>query len=134
GDQVNTRVRHEDEVGGQVVDPYVNERAEQHASEDGSDNAAYERDEDSFGEQLAGDHPTGGTDGEADGQLARAVGSARGEDAGGIGAGSEQDQKSDEHDGQERLFDWVIALACGAGTTHSQGKAVIFLILFGHLA
>src|ERR1700722_13760924 len=91
GDEVNTGGGRDEEVGGKVSGAPLGERAEQQASEEGADDAANERDDHGFGEQLAGDHPGAGADGETDGELARPIGSARREDAGEIGASGEQD-------------------------------------------
>ena len=111
----------------------VGERAEQQAGEEGADDAADEGDEHGFREQLARNHPAAGADGETDGELAAAVGGARGEDAGEVGAGGEQDEHGQQRHAEQRFLHGVVAVAGGPGLAHGEGEAFVLRILLRHL-
>jgi hypothetical protein len=99
-----------------------------------ADDAADEREEHGFREQLARDHPAAGADGDTDGELARTVGGAGGEDSGEIGAGGEQDEHGQQSDAEERVFHGVARVARGPGTAHAESETLVLRILFCHLA
>ena len=104
----------------------VGERAEQQASDEGADDAADEREEYGFREQLARDGPAAGADGETDGEFARAVGGARGEDAGEIGAGGEQYEHGEETSRRGASSSWGSCCRPLARAAHADGEPLSF--------
>ena len=74
------------------------ERAHAGVAKDEAKNAARDREDDGFGEELADDTGAAGTHGGADGEFTLAAGGADEEEIGDVGAGDEED----EADGSEK--------------------------------
>ena len=78
------------------------QRAHAGVAEDEAEDAAGEREDDAFGEQLADDAGAAGAHGGADGEFTLAAGGADEEEIGDVGAGDEQDEADGSEEDEER--------------------------------
>ena len=90
------------------------------------------REENGFGEQLAHNGPAAGTERETDGEFARAVGSACGEDACKVGAGRQQYERREQRHAEQSRLHRAVAVARRAGQAHADNKPLIHRIVLRH--